>query len=425
MNNEENNLENNVEKNAEENSLESNANEIIAATEAKTTIGELIRVKREERNLTLKVISQQTKIHIGLLEHLEKNELDKLPSKTYVRGFVKSTAKVLGINQDYALDILDQTYNLKKPVKEQRIYHAPPVENKIHSNLNNGAFNPENLKSIVASYSLTVLKFAIFGAVVIVLGINLKNYFLNSSEDSKVKLPVVLTTMHQRSKPVAKVATPNKTTEEEAKEEKPMTINLIQDKKNEIVTTTAAIPSSTPSATPTNVAVANTVKKLEVVATDVKTKAPTGDIQFAYDNSLSKDEYDVYLPARFRVSPTKGQEQIFVNATEGDSWITYKVDDKEIKKYVLRQGRTVFMRGANIRLFVGNTKNVKVFHNNKFINLNAKSGMKNLVFPDELRNKFSTPLFVFQKDGTVVTSDQYMKENHTTTVPEPNKTLSR
>ena len=83
------------------------------------------------------------------------------------------------------------------------------------------------------------------------------------------------------------------------------------------------------------------------------------------------------------------------------------------------------MRGANIRLFVGNTKNVKVFHNNKFINLNAKSGMKNLVFPDELRNKFSTPLFVFQKDGTVVTSDQYMKENHTTTVPEPNKTLSR
>ena len=35
--------------------------------------------------------------------------------------------------------------------------------------------------------------------------------------------------------------------------------------------------------------------------------------------------------------------------------------------------------------------------------------MKNLVFPEEMKTKFMSPLFVFQKDGTVVTSEDYVK----------------
>ena len=74
------------------------------------SIGKLFRNKREERGLNLKTISQQTKIHIGLLEHLENDQLEKLPSKTYVKGFVKSTAKILGIDQEKALHCLELTY---------------------------------------------------------------------------------------------------------------------------------------------------------------------------------------------------------------------------------------------------------------------------------------------------------------------------
>ena len=77
------------------------------------TIGRLIKNKREERGLSLKTISQQTKIHIGLLENLEADRLDKLPSKTYVRGFIKSTAKILGLDQEFALHLLDLAYDKK------------------------------------------------------------------------------------------------------------------------------------------------------------------------------------------------------------------------------------------------------------------------------------------------------------------------
>lgn len=73
-----------------------------SATLSDITIGQLLKTKREARGLNLKTISQQTKVLIGLLEHLENDDLEKLPSKTYVRGFVKSTAKILGINQQQA-----------------------------------------------------------------------------------------------------------------------------------------------------------------------------------------------------------------------------------------------------------------------------------------------------------------------------------
>jgi len=374
------------------NQNEVNMEEVVNISPNFNSIGHYLKSKREERNLTLKIISQQTKIHIGLLEYLENDELDKLPSKTYVRGFIKSAARILNLNQDEALKILEETYQAREPKKEQKIYHAPSQENRINSNLNNNnIFNTENLKSIFLNYSLTVLKFGLFATVIIVLGINLKNYVSNSKEDSKNAPNIVISSLNQRPKSAPKVKK-EETVTTEAKKEEPLQINLIQAGK-------------TPGAT------LETAPKNELTVNDVKLKAtaPT-EKQFAADNSLSKDEIDVYLPSRFRVAPTKGIETVFVNATEGDSWITYKIDDREIKKFVLRQGRTVFMRGSNIRLFLGNTKNVKVFYNNQHINLNAKNGTKNIVFPEELKTKYLSPLFIFQKDGNVVTSDQVAKE---------------
>jgi hypothetical protein len=95
---------------------------------------------------------------------------------------------------------------------------------------------------------------------------------------------------------------------------------------------------------------------------------------------------------------------VFLNAADGDSWITYKVDKSDIKKYVLRQGRTVFIHGEVVRLFLGNTKTIKVFYNKNLISFKEKSGTRNLVFPESLKAQYPDPLFIFQKDGTVITS---------------------
>ena len=217
-----------------------------------------------------------------------------------------------------------------------------------------------------------------------------------SSEDTDVKLPEVLTTLHKKKPPVKKEAP--KPIETEPKVEEPIQVNLIQDKNT----------------------------KSDVTVNDINLQTISiGERQFAEDTSMSAEKIKEALPAKYIVTPVKGTETVFINATEGDSWLTYKVDDKDIKKYVLRQGRTLFLRGSLIRLFIGNTYSLKVFYNNKPINLNIvnKSGVKNLVIPEEMKTKYMAPLFVFQEDGTVMTSDEYLKVNQegkATKVKSPN-----
>lgn len=361
------------------------------------TIGRLVRTKREEKGLSLKVISQQTKIHIGLLECLEADQFDKLPSKTYVRGFIKSTSKILNMDQEFALHLLDMAY-AKKDNKTAAIIPNKEMRTETARNtLSAIAATPlETVKSVTASSTIFLAKAAALVLIVGVVGINVKNYVQKSSEESEVKLPEVLTTLHKKKDPAPKPAPKPVVTE--PKVEEPIQVNLIQDRNQ---------------------------KNTDVTVNDINLKTISiGEKQFVEDTSMPEADQKELLPAKYRIQPVKGTETVFINASEGESWLTYKVDDKDIKKFVLRQGRTLFLSGKVIRLFFGNTHSLKVFYNNKLINLNAtnKSGVKNLVIPEELKTKYLAPLFVFQDDGTVVTSDDFLKENQAkakTTPPAP------
>jgi cytoskeleton protein RodZ len=375
----------------------------VAIATPEPTIGEYLRQKREEKGLSLKFISQQTKIHIGLLENLETNQLDKLPSKTYIRGFVKSTTKLLGLNQEYTLKLLDQTYSQNKPLVVSETPNIEMRNETARNTLSAMTTTPlEAVRSVTASSGVFLAKSAVVIIIVGVIGFNIKNFIDRMPVEEEVKLPEVLTTLHQKKKAPAPKPV-EKTPPAEVTPPEPIEINLIQDKN----------------------------QKSNVVVNNINLQTISlGEKQFVEDNSLTEEQVSELLPAKYRIVPTKGIETLFLNASEGDSWLTYKVDDKEIKKFVLRQGRTLFLRGAVIRLFIGNTKTLKAFHNNKPVNLSAnnKSGVKNIVLPEELKTKFMAPLFVFLEDGTVVTSDQYIKENQTKTpgtsapVPETSPT---
>ena len=359
------------------------------------TIGRLIKIKREEKNLSLKVISQQTKIHIGLLENLEADQLDKLPSKTYVRGFIKSTSKILQMDQEFALHLLDIAYAKNDPKASYTSANKEIRTETARNTLSSITSTPiDAVKSVSASSMFYILKIATVISVVLVVGYNVKNYIEKMPSETELKLPEVLTTLHKKADPAPKPV--KEAVVVEPKVEEPIQINLIQDKN----------------------------LKTDVTVKDINLKTISiGEKQFVEDTSVSEADLKELLPEKYRVQPVKGVETVFINAVNGEAWLTYKVDDKDIKKYVLRQGRTLFLKGSLIRLFIGNTYSLKVFHNNKLINLNAtsKSGVKNVVIPEELKTKYLAPLFVFKEDGTVVTSDEFLKENQdkpkTTTPP--------
>jgi cytoskeletal protein RodZ len=67
-----------------------------------------LRLAREERALTLGDISLSTKVPRSSLERLEAGELADLPAEVFVRGFIRSYAKAVGINEIQPLAAYDR-----------------------------------------------------------------------------------------------------------------------------------------------------------------------------------------------------------------------------------------------------------------------------------------------------------------------------
>ena len=62
-----------------------------------------LRAGRAQRGLTLEDVSRVTKIQTRILERLESGKPDGLPADVFVRGFVRSYAKCVGLDEDEAL----------------------------------------------------------------------------------------------------------------------------------------------------------------------------------------------------------------------------------------------------------------------------------------------------------------------------------
>lgn len=65
-----------------------------------SSFGETLRRERELRGVSLREISDATKISVRFLQALEKDRLDVLPGGVFRRAFVKQYAKHLGLDPD-------------------------------------------------------------------------------------------------------------------------------------------------------------------------------------------------------------------------------------------------------------------------------------------------------------------------------------
>jgi cytoskeleton protein RodZ len=68
------------------------------------TIGEQLRLAREERGIGLREISNQTRISMRYLEAIESNDYKRLPGGIFNRSFIKAYAKCVGFNEQDALE---------------------------------------------------------------------------------------------------------------------------------------------------------------------------------------------------------------------------------------------------------------------------------------------------------------------------------
>ncbi|GAA4713347.1 DUF4115 domain-containing protein [Sphingomonas lutea] len=140
------------------------------------TVGQRLRVAREEKKLSLEDIASQTRIPRRHLESLEQSAWDQLPAPTYTIGFARSYASAVG------LDRAEIAEDLRGELGGQRTPAMAPAE----------VFEP-------ADPARTMPKWLVLGAIVAVIAIVLLMSWLNersltAGEDPAASAPVAAAT---------------------------------------------------------------------------------------------------------------------------------------------------------------------------------------------------------------------------------------
>ena len=82
------------------------------------SLGARLRHERERRQIALKSIAEGTKISIGLLEGLERDDVSRWPSGIFRKSFVRAYAEAVGLNGD-------------EVVRQFSERHPDPLENEL------------------------------------------------------------------------------------------------------------------------------------------------------------------------------------------------------------------------------------------------------------------------------------------------------
>ncbi len=84
------------------------------------SFGEELKRERELRDISLKEISEATKISIRFLEALEQNNFDILPGGIFNRGFIRAYARFIGIDGEEMVNAYLHEVALKEARQSQR-----------------------------------------------------------------------------------------------------------------------------------------------------------------------------------------------------------------------------------------------------------------------------------------------------------------
>ncbi len=104
------------------------------------SIGTLLVAARNHTALNQSEVASQTKLPLRTIQALENDEFEKLPEYTYVRGYLRLYAQVVGIDEKDVIEAYDEQYHVAPKV-------SPVVGSK-------DGFNPVTLWGTVAVAAL-------------------------------------------------------------------------------------------------------------------------------------------------------------------------------------------------------------------------------------------------------------------------------
>jgi len=94
---------------------------------ARGTFGERLKRERELREVPVEEITTATRIGPRFLEALENEDWEKLPGGVFNRGFVRSIARYLGLDEEAFLAEYDLAHNAHAQLVEQKQAHKERI----------------------------------------------------------------------------------------------------------------------------------------------------------------------------------------------------------------------------------------------------------------------------------------------------------
>ena len=95
------------------------------------SIGEQLRLAREERGIGLREICDQTRISVHYLEAIEANDYKRLPGGVFNRSFIKAYAKCVGYDEREAIE--GYTRYLREHGDSSDDVNTTPMHSKVYT----------------------------------------------------------------------------------------------------------------------------------------------------------------------------------------------------------------------------------------------------------------------------------------------------
>lgn len=67
------------------------------------SVGNHLRQQREAKGMSIEEVARATRVPMSSVERLESDQFDELPGEVFVRGFMKSYARAVGLDADDVL----------------------------------------------------------------------------------------------------------------------------------------------------------------------------------------------------------------------------------------------------------------------------------------------------------------------------------
>jgi len=77
------------------------------------SFGRYLQSIRLEKKISLEKVSEETRIAIGNLQQIEKEDLEALPAEVFVRGFLRAYARAIGADGDEAVRLYEARLNME------------------------------------------------------------------------------------------------------------------------------------------------------------------------------------------------------------------------------------------------------------------------------------------------------------------------